>query len=130
MVEQELNKHQVNDFVDFWNEYADEISVVDYKDFNVKEEDRTVLPDWYCSQLWQRLFVLADGDIVPCCRAIQGDNEKMFVLGSVYNATIKKAWNGKKLNALRKAHKEGKSHLIKMCRSCGLRKEVINQNGR
>jgi len=128
-VEQELNTHQVDDFVGFWNEYADEISVVDYKDFNVKVDDNTVLPDWYCSQLWQRLFVLADGDILPCCRGIQGDNEKMMVLGSVYNDSIKKVWNGKKMNNLRKAHKDGKSHLIKMCRSCGLRKEVIKQNG-
>ena len=129
MVEQELNAHQVDDFVDFWREYADEISVVDYKDFNVKKENNTKLPDWYCSQLWQRLFVLADGDIVPCCRAIQGNNEKMFVLGNIDDTSIKKVWNGKKINNLRKAHKEGKSHLIGMCRTCGLRKEVINQNG-
>jgi len=130
MVEQELNTYQVDDFVEFWNEYADEISVVDYKDTKGEVEDATELPDWYCSQLWQRLFVLADGDVIPCCRAIQGNNEKQFVLGSVYNTTIKKAWNGLKMKHLRKAHKEGKSHLIGMCRTCGLRKEVINQNGR
>ena len=132
MVEQELNKHQVDNFVEFWNEYADEISVVDLKDVEGKEEDATVLPDWYCSQLWQRLFVLADGDIIPCCRAIQGKNEKVFVLGSIYQYkdAIKRAWTGNKMRALRKAHKEGKSHLIKMCRSCGLRKEVIRQNER
>jgi MoaA/NifB/PqqE/SkfB family radical SAM enzyme len=130
MVEQELNTHQVDKFVGFWNEYADEISVVDYKDTKGEEEDATELPDWYCSQLWQRLFVLADWYIIPCCMAIQGKNEKQFVLGSVYNTTIKKAWNSIKMKHLRKAHKGGKSHLIAMCRTCGLRKEVVNQNGR
>lgn len=129
MVEQELNKHQVDDFVGFWSEYVDEISVVDYKDVKGVVEDATVLPNWYCSQLWQRLFVLANGDIVPCCRAIQGANKKLFVLGSVYNTTIKKVWNGLKMKHLRKAHKHGKSHLIGMCRTCGLRREVIKQNG-
>ncbi len=128
MVELELNTHQVDDFVDFWSEYADEISVVDYKDVEGEKGDATVLPDWYCSQLWQRLFVLVDGDILPCCRAIQGENEKLFVLGSVYNTTIKKVWNGVKMKHLRKAHRNGKSHLIGMCRTCGLRKEVIHQN--
>jgi len=129
MVETKLNKHQVDDFVDFWDEYADEVSVVDLKDVKGEVEDATELPNWYCSQLWQRLLILADGDIIPCCRAIQGDNEKQFVLGSVYNTTIKKAWNNKKLNAIRKAHQHGKSHLIGICRTCGLRKEVIRQNG-
>ena len=129
MVETKLNKHQADDFVDFWDEYADEVSVVDLKDVKGEVEDATVLPNWYCSQLWQRLFVLADGDIIPCCRAIQGDNEKQFVLGSVYNTTIKKVWNGLKMKHLRKAHQHGKSHLIGMCRTCGLRKEVIRQNG-
>lgn len=132
MVEQELNVHQVDDFVDFWREYVDEISVVDFKDVEGKDEDATVLPDWYCSQLWQRLFVLVDGDIVPCCRAIQGKNEKLLVLGSVYERkdAIKKVWNGIKMKHLRKIHQNGKSHLIKMCRSCGLRKEVVKQRVR
>ena len=29
----------------------------------------TPLEDWACAQLWQRLLVLSDGDVLPCCRA-------------------------------------------------------------
>ena len=91
-------------------------------------EDGTELPNWYCSQLWQRLFVLADGTIQPCCRAMEGGSSCIYKLGNINNTHIKEIWEGPDMTLLRKAHRAGKSHEISMCRKCGIRKEVIRQN--
>lgn len=129
MVKTELNESHVESFVDFWKAFAEEVAVVEVKDITGKINENTPLPDWFCSQLWQRLFVLADGDVVPCCRGVLNGYEKPFVIGNIFKDSIKKLWNNKKLNAMRKAHREGRSHDIAMCRRCGVRQEVIKQNG-
>lgn len=129
-VEQEGNKHQKQAFINYWRDIADEVSVVDLKDTLGVNEDLTPLPDWWCASLWQRLFVLADGDVVPCCRALKDGHEKMFVLGNVKHKSLKRMWHSKKMEILRTNHRSGNSHLVKMCQICGVRKEVIKQNGR
>lgn len=129
IVKQKKNNHQVMDFINHWRDIADEVSVVDLKDVEGDCENSTELPDWWCSQLWQRLFILADGDVVPCCRGVSGGIKKEVVLGNVKETLIKEIWNSTKLNAMRNVHKYRKSHTLAMCRRCGIRKEVIIQNG-
>ena len=83
IVKQQENEHEIEAFIEKWREYADEVSIVDYKDTSGTEVDTTPLPEWWCAQLWQRLFVLADGDVVPCCRAVAEGTKKLFVLGNI-----------------------------------------------
>lgn len=127
MVDTPKNHHQIEEYIKFWGEIADEVAVEDMLDWESMEEDSTPLVGWACAQLWQRLIILADGDVLPCCRAINKGNDKLEVLGSVYTESIENIWKGKKLTALRNLHKQGLSHEIKMCRLCGLRKSVISR---
>ena len=127
MVDTPKNHHQINEYLEFWGEIADQVAIEDMLDWNMIEEDHTPLKDFACAQLWQRLVILADGDILPCCRAIRGGNEKLEVVGNVKINSISEVWTGSKLTKLRKLHKNGESHKIRLCRLCGLRKSLVKK---
>jgi len=127
MVDTPRNHNQIEDYLSFWGEIADHVAVEDMLDWEAKDEDDTPLPNWACAQLWQRLLVLADGDVLPCCRATRGGNEKLMVVGNAKKQSIEEIWKGEKLSNLRSLHMNGESHKIKMCRFCGMRKDVIKK---
>lgn len=125
MVDTPRNHQEIAGYINFWRKIADHVGIEDMLDYEAKENDDTPLPDWSCAQLWQRMFVLADGDVLPCCRAIKGGNEKIMVLGNAKTQTIEDIWKGRKIKQLRLLHMNGESHKSKMCSLCGLRKDVL-----
>ena len=125
MVDGPKNHHQIKEYMKFWGKLVEHVAIEEKLDWEAVDEDDTPLEDWVCAQLWQRLLVLADGDILPCCRAIMGGNEKVEVLGNAYKDLLENIWKGSRLSKLRALHREGRSHEIKMCRRCGLRKHII-----
>ena len=125
MVDTPRNHHQIEGYIKFWSEMAEHVAIEDMLDWEAKEEDDTPLENFACAQLWQRLIVLADGDVLPCCRAMRGGNEKLEVLGNAYEGSLEDMWKGSRMTKLRTLHQEGRSHEIKMCRLCGLRKTLI-----
>ncbi len=125
MVDTPINHNQIKGFIKFWEKLVEHVAIEDMLDWEAKNENDTPLENWACSQLWQRLLVLADGDVLPCCRATIGGTKKIEVLGNAYKDLIENLWKGPRLSKLRALHKEGRSHEIKMCRLCGLRKYVI-----
>ena len=125
MVDTPTNHHQIDGYIKFWGQIVEQVAVEDMLDWEAEDEDSTPLEDWSCAQLWQRLLVLADGDVLPCCRAMKGGTEKLFTLGNAHETSLEELWNGEELNRLRSLHRKGRSHEIKMCRACGLRKDVL-----
>jgi radical SAM protein with 4Fe4S-binding SPASM domain len=125
MVDTPLNHHTLQDSIGFWSKIADKVGVSTMIDYAMKEEDGSPLPNWACSQLWQRLFVLADGDVVPCCSGVAGGNTKLCVLGNAYDDSISDIWVGARLEKIRELHKTGNSHKITMCAKCDLRKNQV-----
>lgn len=67
MIDMPITHHQINGYIKFWDKIADQIAITDILDH---KEDATPLPDFACTQLWQRLLVLADGDVLPCRGAL------------------------------------------------------------
>ena len=128
MVDTPKNHHQIEEYIKFWSKIVEHVAVEDMLDWKADEEDDTPLQDWACAQLWQRLVVLADGDIIPCCRATRGGNEKLMVLGNAHTDSIEDIWKGDKLRQIRELHQKGESHKIKMCRFCGMRKMIVQRN--
>lgn len=125
MVDTPKNHCQIDEYLKFWGKIADQVAVEDMLDWKAEKENATPLPDFACAQLWQRLVILADGDILPCCRATRGGNEKLEILGNAKGTNISDIWQSDNLNKLRELHKNGESHKIRMCRLCGLRKSLI-----
>ena len=60
-----------------------------------KPEDRVP-----CRQLWARMVVLANGELVPCSQNIDGE----LSLGNIKDTTINDAWTGKEMSELRMQH--------------------------
>ena len=127
MVDTPRNHHQIEGYIKFWGEIADHVGIEDMLDLEATEEDDTPSENFACAQLWQRLIVLADGDVLPCCRVLRGGNEKLEVLGNAYKESLEDMWKGSRMTKLRTLHQEGRSHEIKMCRFCGLRKDIVEK---
>jgi len=130
MVDTPRNHHQIDEYLKFWGEIADHVAIEDMLDWDIKEEDHTPLKDFACAQLWQRLIILADGDVLPCCRATRGGNEKLEVLGNVKEKSISEIWHSDKLNSFRELHKKGDSHKMRLCRLCGMRKSLVEKKNK
>ena len=60
-----------------------------------KEEDRVP-----CRQLWTRLVVLSNGELVPCSQNIDGE----LSLGNVKDISLHEAWTGNEMADLRMQH--------------------------
>ena len=93
-VTQEGNKHEVNDFINFWKDKADIIDIQAY--INYRKE--SVNPNFECFEPWRRITIWHDGRITPCC-GFMGYN---LSLGNINNSTIYDAWNGSALKEIRK----------------------------
>ena len=103
------------DFVKYWKDYNVEVDVAPLYDWKGPLDYPA---DFCCEQLWQRLGVLVDGTVIPCCWAtsdIEGSK-----LGNVYDDTIESMWKGEKLRQWRWLHANGRHNEIEMCRKCGL----------
>ncbi|UCD03765.1 MAG: radical SAM protein [Candidatus Woesearchaeota archaeon] len=117
MVKLKQNEHEINKFVDFWEPKVDEVFVnpeIHYKENKPYVEGSTIVGRKACSMLWQRLVISYDGKVMMCC----GDWKMKSILGDVNKETIHNIWNGKKLNAIRKHHKNLNHHLIPACKDC------------
>ena len=126
------NHGELNEFKNFWRNpgRCDEVGVGVCLDLESHEEEGRALPLFTCSQLWQRLIILADGDVLPCCRGTLGFNEKLNVIGNIHDNTLEEIWNSPILEGMRGLHKRHESHEIKMCRLCGYRKWLCQQKYR
>jgi len=116
----------IDKYVKFWEPIADRVGFGELLDFSGEFTDDRLLKDYRCAQLWQRLVILVDGDVMPCCHSTHGW-KKELVLGNAYNTSLTNIWNNAKMTVLRDLHKKGLSHLCDMCTHCGLRKSVPEQ---
>lgn len=114
-------------FEKMWRPFAQEIAYMEEFDLIDGSIDATPLPDWHCGQLWQRLFILVDGGVLPCCSGIDFENDIFYSVGDVNHQTLKEIWNSRAMDKLRERHRAGNSHLIEMCQKCRLRKNVVKK---
>ena len=117
-LETNLNSHELNDFMEYWQNPADQVFVQRYKNpCNVIEQDYSVSQrnfSFRCSQPFQRLAILPDGDVSACC----ADYSKKLVVGNVYQSSIYDIWSSSKLEHIRSLIKAGKYNQIEACRAC------------
>jgi len=109
------NEHEVSQLIHNWKDIVNKIS------FNVrrkptlfnsdKDNDISHVP---CNQIWQRISVLWDGDVVMCC----GDWTKKYLLGNAYHKTIYELWHSNKYNHIRDMHKKEQYNNISICKYC------------
>ncbi len=117
MVVTKENRHEVDKFVKFWTPKVDEVFTnpeIEYRNNKPATENVKVLGRKPCSQLWQRLAISYDGQVMMCC----GDWRMKNILEDVNKQSISSIWHGKKLNHIRKLHKNLKHYLVLACKDC------------
>ncbi len=67
-----------------------------------------------CRQLWLRLVVLANGELVPCSQNIDGE----LSVGNIRNMTIAEAWQNDAMRRLRADHVAGRIEPSCVCSNC------------
>lgn len=127
MVKTPQNTDQIEEYINFWSKIVEQVAFDEMTERLEFKEIDTPLKDWSCSQLWQRIVVLADGDIVPCCGGVIKGDQKMIVLGNAYKDSIEDIWKGEQMKKLRTLHIEGRSHEIEMCRRCTIRQYILTK---
>ena len=95
-----------------WQDYADEIAMVDYKDESMRNE--SLRGAWACPQLWQRLTIEWDGTVLGC----NNDDPRNINLGNARERSIFDCWHDARLMGIRERHKQGKSHEVRDCNGC------------
>lgn len=115
----ELQK-EFGEYVEFWRQYADEVSYLDARQEKEAAEELQQQAAWACPFLWQRMTILWDGTILPCLMHGITDFSAM-TLGNVKDSSIKGLWQSEKEELLRKTHKNGEAHRIPACVECSYR---------
>ncbi len=119
-VETELNRHQKDDFINYWKDKVDLLSLqslIKYdntpKDLmSIKKNEAKI--EYNCHQPWTRIVLRSNGDIKPCC-TIPGME---FNLQNAKNISIKDFWNNKFMKNLRNDLKTGQGYKNKICKNC------------
>ncbi|HPN32373.1 MAG TPA: radical SAM protein [bacterium] len=117
---------ELDDYKNFWNQFAEEVSYLDCRNFDIQNYD--LKTDWICQFLWQRLVVLYDGKVLPCaCPDVY--NLSLFsdamIIGNVNEISLESIWKSDYIKTIRKLHKTGNSNKLKMCLNCVYRNNEI-----
>lgn len=121
MVVTRVNEHEQDAFKEMWQDYADIISMQTYLspwgepdcEDDLYPSARPALSSKFCSSLWQRMSIRANGDVIACCHL----SNKLKV-GNIHEKSIHEIWHGKAMVKLREKHVDGRYADIPVCRSC------------
>ena len=117
MVLMDDNKEAYNDFVELFKDIVDIVAYVEYREpIGEGMEITENVNGFACAQLWERMFVAWDGEVIVCCV----DSERGYVAGNIHENSIKEIWNGEKYAHIRKCHKDGEFYKIGICSKCDL----------
>ncbi|KAB2953626.1 radical SAM protein [Heliorestis acidaminivorans] len=117
MVLMKDNQDEYEGYVNLFKDIVDVVAYVEYRTpvgESIVEDDKII--DFSCSQLWQRMFVSADGDVIVCCV----DSEKEYVVGNLHKDSIRNIWQNNKYMHIRNMHKKGNCLKVSICSKCDL----------
>lgn len=111
---QEENKHEVDEFVDYWTKIVDVVRVgAVYEDGRLTgiAVPRKRVP---CHALYQTMPIRSNGEAAICCFDSFG-NETM---GNVFEDGVEGVWHGDKFNKVRHYHETGQWDKVPFCKNC------------
>lgn len=131
-VRQKANFRETEEFVRFWQSMGvDKITVNDcYNPAELMKKDLAVVrydrPEKFtCPQLWQRLLVMDNGSVYPCCMAFEEPEE--LRLGNIREKSLKEMWDSEKLERLRDIHRRGDYRGLGPCSRCTYPKYPVEE---
>lgn len=118
MVLRENTKQELEDYKKFGLEElgVDAVGYGDLIEYPLKEDKypKYFNPGFVCAQPFQRMFIMWDGAVTPCCT----DNDREMVMGDARKEKLKDIWRNEKYEKLRSTHIAGRYFEIPICRRC------------
>jgi len=123
-VRQQMNQHETREWLAKWTA-APGIDAVKVKSYvawdgqdariNALRISTSASPDAVvCDKPWTSVTILWDGRVVPCCF----DYDGKCLLGDLREASLREIWRGARMQALRRAHRDGALCGVDLCARC------------
>lgn len=110
---EEANKHQKEDFINYWIKYVDAIRVNElYQYGDEKSSNQEDRPP--CPVLFDTLFLGINGNARLCCLDVFDETS----VGNVFTTSIKDVWHSKELNQIREFHIKKEFDKVPYCKNC------------
>ena len=131
-----VNKHQLEGFMDYWKEYADYFSIQEPIDYVTDGNNMPLSPQlagtalrfqskekpgFQCAKITHRMYIRFNGMALPC-GFVQGWDD--MYLGDLNEQSASDIWTCDKFNDLRKLHGAARYMDNPTCHNCVLRTEV------
>ncbi len=115
-VDMEINRHEKDDFINFWIDKVDHVDIQTWSDYSKKasHSDLVEPKKFECRSPWQRLSILADGSILPCCDF----NGRSIPIGNLSINTLPDVWDGQELLNIRSGIQNDDSPICSACQRC------------
>jgi len=117
-----INKHQLNDFIEYWKDKVDMIGVQEFIEPPQTSASRdeivvgkTPTKQFKCSFPFKQLVINSQKEILPCC-TFWGEEMKMGMLEDP--ESISNIWNSDNMNRLREIHSKGEYWKNEICKKC------------
>ena len=110
----ENNKHEVEQFKEFWKDKVDAIhfqKLIDYSDSNIITSSVT---ENQCNMPMFRLSIKSDGNVKPCC---VGYGEYINI-GNVYDQSLYEIWNSDFMKNFQMIHINKEAEKNEICKKC------------
>ncbi|HNQ19803.1 MAG TPA: SPASM domain-containing protein [Bacteroidales bacterium] len=100
-IETDINRHEREDWIKFWEEKLDEVSV--WKPHNWLNLRYRIITDNQvsCNRPFSTVYVHANGDVSPCC----WDINKKLLVGDLNRNTLTEIMESKALKQIQKKHR-------------------------
>jgi radical SAM protein with 4Fe4S-binding SPASM domain len=122
------NAHEIRQFKELWASRADYVVVQDFMapdvegDYTAMDIDgRPVVPEFRCTQPWQRLYIRGNGDVTPCCAMFSSH----LKLGNIHESKLIDLWQSEQAVALRRLHADGRYRENSICLRCSKNGNVL-----
>lgn len=110
---------EIQDFVDYWNPYVDEVLVRGLNnDLGLVQVDETYFDEertrWPCPQFWKRVTINMHGDVRFCVEDWRNEG----IVGNLHDSSIQEIWQSALYERFRTAHLNGRWRDMTMCHKC------------
>lgn len=102
-------------FIKLWEGWDARVKFMDSwaGTMNLDKIESPPIERYPCAEPWNRVAILVNGDVVPCCR----DWEPKYVYGNILEQSLHDIWHGEKAQRLRDDIISG-TYSIEPCASC------------
>ena len=122
-----INHLEEKNFIGFWNEKVDQVIIQNFSNGLLEMEGYEKIEEEYrlehsepmevCYQPFQRLLIVNNGDVYPCC----SDYGQRILVGNIYQNTVKEIWNKKEMKLLRETVNGEQAKQFRACYLCRCR---------